>query len=189
MSGLGGMEPNTEIALGCGCASALSILLNFAVIGYQKRNPKHAWFTDQPDSDGVDAQLWTYASSMANQAFVYPPCVFAAWLAWQYRNAAVVEAGGEALAFHWKPGGVFAIDGTGTEDVGLLPLRLYFYAFCGYLVRDMHMQMREPVWRFLMLLHHVVCIIGILMGLNTPTGGVAVALGTFTFEVGSFTCE
>ena len=158
------MDPLTEVLVGVGAGSAVGIGLNLVLISYQKSNPKHPYFTLVKDADGVGAQLWTYFMSMGAQFFLYCPCVLCAALQWRAAQAAAVAGGGElaAVSWEWKPGGVFPLPGEEESlGVSLLALRVYFYAFCAYLVRDMMMQLREESYRYLMLLHHVVCIFGI----------------------------
>lgn len=183
------LDPLPEALISIGAASALGIALNFVLIAFQKRNPRHPLFTMVVDDGGVASQMWTFLISMAFQALVYLPAVLLAAIQWRSVQADAVAAGTsveELVRWEWKPGGLFPGVGEENRTVELLALRIYFYVFCGYLVRDTMMQLREEKKRYLMLLHHVVCIGGIVLGLSTPTGGTAVALGTFSFEVGSF---
>lgn len=183
------LDPLTEALMSIAVASALGIGLNFVLIALQRRSPKHPLFTMVADDGHVESQLWTFHISMVFQALVYTPAVIIAALQWRGLQAAAAANGANAddlVGWQWKSGGLFPGPGEENRTVELLALRVYFYAFCGYLVRDTMMQLREENKRYLMLLHHAVCIGGILLGLSTPTGGIAVALGTFSFEVGSF---
>lgn len=174
------MDPLTEVMMSIAVASALGIGLNLVLIALQKRSPKHPLFNLLIDEGGGASQLWTFQVSMAFQGLVYTPAVLIAALQWRGTRA------DDLAGWEWKSGGLFPGPGEENRTGELLALRVYFYAFCGYLVRDMMMQLREQNKRYLMLLHHVVCIGGVLLGLATPTGGTAVALGTFALEVGSF---
>eukprot|EP01043_Picozoa_sp_COSAG02_P102963 COSAG02_NODE_38980_length_422_cov_1.117647_1_plen_140_part_11 len=132
-------------------ASLLGIGLNFVLIALQRRSPKHPLFTMVTDDGGVASQLWTFQISMAFQALVYLPAVLIAALQWrgvQAAAAAEAEAAGgtraeELVRWEWKAGGLFPEPGEESRTFELLALRVYFYAFCGYLVRDMMMQLRE----------------------------------------------
>ena len=168
---------HAEILVGCTVASAIGVGLNLVLIAQKRAKPQHALFRDVFDESGASAQLWTYMTSMAFQAVVYPPCIVWAWLQWRGVQAAALARGESELLWAYRPGGLFATDGE--EDP--LAFRLFLYAFCGYLIvrrpctprarsvsaaqtahtsgrvqlqRDTMMQLLEPVYRPMMLLHH-----------------------------------
>lgn len=160
-----------EIAIGCLSASGGGIFVNLIFMAWQKRTPGHALFAEVLDSDNVPCRLWTYITAMCCQGLLYPLVILWAWLQWR--------GGAARSSWEWTPGGLFA------EEVHF-GLRVYLYIFFGYLARDLMMQFLEAELRLLMVLHHVVCMGGILLGLTTSQGGVAMALGTFVLELGSF---
>ena len=127
---------HAEILVGCTVASAIGVGLNLVLIAQKRAKPKHVLFRDVFDESGASAQLWTYMTSMAFQAVVYPPCIVWAWLQWRGVQAAALARGESELLWAYRPGGLFAKDGE--EDP--LAIRLFLYAFCGYLIvrRPLH---------------------------------------------------
>ena len=121
---------HAEILVGCTVASAIGVGLNLVLIAQKRAKPKHVLFRDVFDESGASAQLWTYMTSMAFQAVVYPPCIVWAWLQWRGVQAAALARGESELLWAYRPGGLFAKDGE--EDP--LAIRLFLYAFCGYLI-------------------------------------------------------
>ena len=224
---------HAEILVGCTVASAIGVGLNLVLIAQKRAKPQHALFRDVFDESGASAQLWTYMTSMAFQAVVYPPCIVWAWLQWRGVQAAALARGESELLWAYRPGGLFAKDGE--EDP--LAFRLFLYAFCGYLIvrrpctprarclrrancsheragataeghddaaagagvppydaaAPLHVRRAAPPGSLRASLPQYVslsrrCIMGVLIGLNVPVFGAAVALGIFCFEIGSFFC-
>jgi len=172
-----------ELFLGCGAASGLGLAVNVLVVSWRRRlqavhdaarsraepSRRRSSFDHPFFLEVLASQLWTYGVSMLLQVAVYPACVAGGYAAWRAR------AGGA----RWvdRPGGLFAAEG----GLDLLGLRLFLYAFFGHLVRDLPF-----CWgRSLIVVHHLVCMLGVLAALVMPVGGVSTALGIFALESGS----
>lgn len=108
--------------------------------------------------------LGCYLISMTLQAMVYPVAVACAWMSWPSEKGPWLES----------RGGMF-------EDQSLLGLRIHLYAFFGYLLNDLPISWENSLIR----LHHLVCIVGILVVFHAPEAHVPTALGIFALEYGS----
>ena len=79
------------------------------------------------------------------------------------------------------------------RDEGLWPeehatsallVRVWLYAFIAHLVRDLVIQL-GPHGATLLIVHHLLCFVGIAVFLMTPRGGMLIALGPLVTEMGS----
>jgi hypothetical protein len=130
------MSPVTEICVGCTATSVFGILINCVMIPWQNRSPGHPFFFQVTDVQGVASLLWTSAVSMGAQAFAYTPLCFYAWIEWHRAQGAAIDRGESVGWWQHRPGSVFAEnrDGATPDHVDPLFIRLYFYAFFGYLM-------------------------------------------------------
>mmetsp|Transcript_8408 Transcript_8408/g.19873 ORF Transcript_8408/g.19873 Transcript_8408/m.19873 type:complete len:253 (-) Transcript_8408:334-1092(-) len=156
-----------EAVCGCAVASAAGYPL-FAPLASRRRNPDA--LRDSSDTWKVlliqirSSVLGTYLISMTLQAVVYPLIVAYAWLCWPSDNSSWLLRRGDLFS-----------------DASLTGLRFFLYTFFAYLLNDLPMSWGNPLIR----LHHVICLLGILVALNTPEGCVPVVLGMFVVEYGS----
>ena len=115
-----------------------------------------------PDVEGCPR--WSWYLGCFVQVFIYPTLVF---LAWQ-------EKGFETHA--WLQSKWTDFNGSFFYE------KLWFYVFFGYLMKDMGI-----ITDFLYALHHVACMVGILMTFALPCGFVPLLLGMCSLEIGSAT--
>mmetsp|Transcript_8194 Transcript_8194/g.23435 ORF Transcript_8194/g.23435 Transcript_8194/m.23435 type:complete len:268 (+) Transcript_8194:149-952(+) len=169
------MALSSEVLLCCGVSSVLGIAVNFCVYQWHRRlrtdtGIQRCFGLDRTLLlETLDADLWIHVVSMVYQAVVYPACIMFGWLAWHLSSGH-----GRWLD---RRGGAFDSDG-GLDLVGI---RLFAYAFFGYLVRDLPSCWSDP----LIILHHLVCWIGIVVSLHAPAAAVPLFLSMFAFECGS----
>ena len=102
------------------------------------------------------------------------------------------RAGGPRLSFN-GPVSHKILNGNGASVtrtplerlLGLVLLvRVWLYAFIAHLVRDLVIQL-GPHGATLLIVHHLLCFIGIAVFMMTPCGGMLIALGPLVTEMGS----
>lgn len=159
-----------EAVAGCGVTSLLGLLFNVWVSRIkQKRSEERTrlsnvlfgWTVDNCDS-------WTYVSPLLLQGVLYPTCIAFGWMTWSATNSQL----------HWydREGSVW---GEAAPD--LFYARIFLYLFFGYLVQSSFVGVSD----LLLLIHHVTCMLGIVITLASPVAGVVCCLGMFSLECGS----
>jgi hypothetical protein len=105
---------------------------------------------------------WSWYMGLFTQSLVYPLICFLAWRSKGFETTPWLNA-------KWTDyGGDFYFE------------RLWFYAFFGYLMKDMA-DMTDALY----IVHHVACMVGVIMTLFLPCGFVPLLLGMCSLEMGS----
>lgn len=159
----------SEILLGCALTSLVGFIL-FAPLNQHRRWRQGAG-KDDPRDFFLDMALVKIESteqgpfliSMTFQGLLYPSAICWAWGRWSGTEAFLDSQGSV-----FKPGDPFGV-------------RVFLYAFFGYLMNDLPLCWSNPLFR----LHHLVCLVGIIMTLLAPESGVPFSVGIFTMELGS----
>ena len=140
----GAATPAAEVVTGCAVFSAVGVVLNIVVISWHRRLRKQRGidFVHPIFQLIQEAQLWTYMVSMLHQCAVYPPFVVWGWLSWldSQRQRAVADPSAEHQFSWWatEPGSLWP---QGSQP-DMWQLRVFLYAFFGYLLRDLMVRMR-----------------------------------------------
>mmetsp|Transcript_116618 Transcript_116618/g.277228 ORF Transcript_116618/g.277228 Transcript_116618/m.277228 type:complete len:243 (-) Transcript_116618:67-795(-) len=150
----------TEIAIGCTLGS---------IAGYYVFRPQ-VWGAPPDGADGLrskieGSELWTFFISITLQAVVYPLLMTFAWYSWP-----------KELPWLDSAGGLFQ-----NESVSLFCLRLFLYMLFGFMMNDLPLSWNNIMFR----LHHLLCLVGIIVILYCPEGGVPAAVGIVALEHGS----
>lgn len=159
----------SEILLGCALTSSVGFLL-FAPLNQHRRWRQGAgkddprdFFLDTALVKIENTELGPFLISMTLQGLLYPSAIFLAWGNWS-----------ETTPFLDTKGSVFKAG----DPFGV---RVFLYAFFGYLMNDLPLCWSNPLFR----LHHLVCLVGIMMTLLAPECGVPFTTGIFWMEIGS----
>ena len=167
------LEPWTETLIAIGTISTVGMLSNLGKFWLQRNVPKHPLL-----GEIYDVSLWDYIINLSLQLVWYPGLCVAGWLHWRAAHGGSAADVGEWAVGGWL--GTARLYGPGTD---LLLLRASLYVFAANLVRDLHAQ--STTMSTMIRVHHVVCILGVLLVLRAPEAGVVSALSTIVLEVGS----
>jgi len=113
-----------------------------------------------PVHDGCP--MWSWYIGAIMQGIVYPAMVFLAFRDKGYDLVPWLDAG-------WQ------------DHPSFLWEKAFLYSFFGYLLKDMLI-----MTDLLFILHHIACMVGVLLTLYLPRGAVALVLGMVLLELGSF---
>ena len=203
----------SETVLGCGLAATAGFVLNGLVAGWMRARGGLAQMRHRRASllalrlNTVASPLWTWFLSIFMQALVYPTCAALSVLRVLQASSSTSSSGYHSGSYSdsssagrssgsWSSA-IEARGSANTTSVGTwirgvdprplhhpdnLGLRLFLYCFFGYLVRDMPSNTDSPMF----LVHHAVCMFGIVCTLETTSpGALAAALGMLAMEEGS----
>ena len=153
-----------EVAIAVPIAVFAGLLIN-VVFAALKPYVGHALY-DIADS----METWTVIVGAGCQLVVFPAIFAAGW--WLSHEP--------LWPFSHRDEGLWPEE----HATSALLVRVWLYAFIAHLVRDLVIQL-GPHGATLLIVHHLLCFVGVAVFMMTPCGGMLIALGPLVTEMGS----